>query len=203
MTTWLDNNKGTPVYRMFQSSEYAPCYVMANMGAVWEQGWKYSKDNENTSASEMKSFKKYQGMSEDQAIEDGVLEEWKKYKVEKRLFSSGTSPKLCKENISKEGKAYYYRMYILFEHFLNLPSTDERVEEFNAVWDELDMEFGLISTMANRRRGKRKLEEFLDEDSEPSNEGLNVVLPNEIGHMEYLQEKLVEMGGEDVWVCGV
>ena len=72
----------------------------------------------------------------------------------------------------------------------------KRAVEFEEVWTELDMEFGLVERMSNRRRCKRKVDSEEKQDDSDDGQCLSVVLPNEIGPIDYLQEKLVEMGGE-------
>ena len=72
MKIWQQKNQGVLLYRMFGENEYAyACFVLKNMGGVWEQSWNYNKDNSNTADSEKRMFNKNKNKSHEETEADG------------------------------------------------------------------------------------------------------------------------------------
>lgn len=203
---WVSKNRGKPLYRMFKSSEYAhSCFILHNMHQVWEQQWTYHVENRETCQAHKESFAKYGSWSEEEAIKHDELDNWKRYKAVKPRFTGNVPREKFAENISAEGRAYYYKNYLMFERFMSLPESDVRMQEFGTIWDELESEHKFVEHLTSRKGRKRKATDDGDASVEEDDvvSPTSVVMPNEPGHLRYIEQMLSAAGGGELRVVGV
>ena len=82
---------------------------------------------------------------------------------------------------------------------MKLPWTDNRVAEFQSMWDDIENEHELENRLGSRRGCKHAAVE-MDDNYESSKSQVmpkNVVLSQELGRMGYLEERLFNLGGEE------
>ena len=88
---------------------------------------------------------------------------------------------------------------------MKLPETDNRVAELQSMWDDIESEHELEKRMGYRRGCKQAAVEIEDNDESSNSQVMtkNVVLSQELGRMNYLEERLVNLGGEEIKVVGI
>ena len=190
MKEWTQKNKGQPLYKMFTGNEYAfTMFVLMNFKGPWKQAWDYHLENNDVPKAEKDKFAKYSVMTKEDAEEGGQDEVamWEKYMIVKPRFTN-TKKARCRESVTDEGMAFYYRHYTLWKEFFKLDETDERRVKFDEVWDQADQEMQLSDKVMRRKRkrhGDKPDSSVTEPPPLPSPD--TVVLPNQEGFDDYLK----------------